>query len=254
MLPTVRYIFLTAWRDKMFWVLLVGILAAGVIAHMLGATAVTDTRELTVSYSSNAARAMIVIGLIIFVCSHLHNAFATHEIDVFLSRPITRSNLIVAYWIGFANVALIHATAVIVLLACQDVVNWKGFILWSVSLLFECWLVVAIALFTSFTIRSNVACVLSSLGLYVLARMMAFFIAATQTSFAFEKQWLNNIIIYTLKGISIVMPRLDFFAKDEWLMSGVKHVQDMELFALQAAIFIPLLIFATIADFRRKQF
>src|SRR5262249_52464517 len=104
MTPTIRYIFLTAWRDRMFWILLVGILAAGIIAHMLGATAQENTRELTVSYSSNAARAMIVLGLIIFVCSHLHNAFNTHEIDVFLSRPITRTKLILSYWVGFAYV------------------------------------------------------------------------------------------------------------------------------------------------------
>ena len=84
---------------------------------MLGATAPADTRELTVSYSSNAARIMIITGLIIFVCSHLHNAFHTQEIDVFLSRPLTRTKLILSYWVGFAYVALIHASAVIILLA-----------------------------------------------------------------------------------------------------------------------------------------
>ncbi len=238
----------------MFWVLLVGILAAGVIAHMLGTTAPVNTRELTVSYSSNAARIMIVTGLIIFVCSHLHNAFHTHEIDVFLSRPITRTKLILSYWVGFAYVALIHASAVIVLLAWQDVVNWKGFILWSVSLLLECWLVVAIALFSAFTLRSNVAAVLASMGFYILARMMIFFIAATRTAFLFENQWLNNIVIYILKGVSIIMPRLDFFAHDEWLISGAKHAADLEVFVIQTVIFIPLLILATMADFNKKQF
>lgn len=254
MAPTIRYIFLTAWRDRMFWVLLVGILAAGIIAHMLGATAPTSTRELTVSYSSNAARAMIVLGLIIFVCSHLHNAFNTHEIDVFLSRPITRTKLILSYWVGFAYVALIHGGAVILLLGVQDVVNWDGFIAWSVSLLLECFMVVAIALFSSFTLKSNVASVLASLGFYILARMMAFFIAATATAFIFEKAWLNSIIIDSLKAVSIMMPRLDFFGHDEWLIDGVKHIADMELFTLQAVIFIPLLILATMADFNRKQF
>jgi hypothetical protein len=238
----------------MFWVLLAGILAAGVIAHMLGATAQMNTRELTTAYSSNAARIMIIIGLIIFVCFHLHNAFDTHEIDVFLSRPITRVKLILSYWVGFAYVALIHAGAVIMLLGTQDIVNWKGFILWSVSLLLECWIVVAVALFASFTLKSSVSSILASFGFYVLARMMAFFVVTTQTTHVFEKQWANSIIIYTLKGISMIIPRLDFFAQDNWLIEGVKSVQDLEMFIGQAAVTIPLLILATITDFRRKQF
>ncbi|HEU5048212.1 MAG TPA: hypothetical protein VFT64_10265 [Rickettsiales bacterium] len=254
MLPTIRYIFLTAWRDKMFWVLLAGILAAGVIAHMLGATAPDNTRELTAVYSSNAARVMIIIGLIVFVCSHLQHAFETREVDVFLSRPLTRTKLILAYWVGFANVALIHAAAVVLLLGMQDVVNWKGFLLWSGSLLLECWLVVAIALFASFTLKSSVSAVLASMGFYMLARIMAFFVVTTQTTFLFQQQWLNAIVVYILKGISMIMPRLDFFAKDEWLTAGVHHAADLQLFVGQAAIFIPLLILATVADFNRKQF
>ena len=59
---------------------------------------------------------------------------------------------------------------------------------------------------------------------------------------------------WSLKIISIFMPRLDFFAKSDWLIYGVKSPVDIHLFFAQALVFIPLLILATIADFRRKQF
>lgn len=254
MFTNVRYVFITALRDWLFWAMLFGIIAASLIAHMLGATAQDNARAMTITYSSDAARAMIVTGLIIFACFHLHNAFTSREIDVFLSRPITRASLVISYWIGFAFVAFLHTLAVVILTGIQGVESWHGFVFWSLSLLLECWMVVAIALFASFTLRSAVASVLASMGFYVLARMMGYFIATSQTAFVFRQQWLNAILLYMLKGSSIFIPRLDFFAKSDWLVSGFHKAQDLELFAVQAAVFVPLLILATIADFRRKEF
>lgn len=254
MFTNVRYVFLTALRDWLFWAMLGGIMIASLIAHMLGATAAENVKEMTLSYSSEAARAMIVTGLIIFACFHLRGAFDSREIDVFLSRPITRANLVISYWIGFANVAFLHVMAVVILTGIQGVISWKGFIFWSISLLLECWLVVAIALFASFTLRSAVASILASIGFYVLARMMAYFIVTSQTAFLFESAWLNAIPVYSLKSISMLVPRLDFFAKSDWLTDGFHKAQDLEFFIFQAVIFIPLLILATIADFRNKEF
>ncbi|MEI7670117.1 MAG: hypothetical protein WCJ33_08550, partial [Pseudomonadota bacterium] len=205
-------------------------------------------------YSSNAARIMIIMGLIIFACFHVRSTFDNHEIDVFLSRPITRKNLVISYWAGFANVAFLHASATIILLALQGVMNWEGFFVWSLSLLLECWLAVAIALFASFTLRSAVSSVLVSIGIYTMARMVAFFVATSQSGASFEISWVNVLLRYGIKAASILVPRLDLFSNSDWLISGVKNVTDLKLFVLQAAIFIPLLICATIADFKRKEF
>ena len=254
MLTNIRYIFLTALRDWLFWAMLVGVLGTSVIAHMLGATAQEHSMEMTITYSSNASRIMIITGLVIFACFHVRHAFDSHEIDVFLSRPITRSSLVISYWVGFANVALLHTLATVLLLAFQGVQNWGGFVFWSLSLLLECWIAVAIALFASFTLRSAVLSILVSMGIYTLARMIAYFIVTSQSGFLFEKQWLNYLLVYSIKIASTMMPRLDFFTKSDWLITGMKNPQELYLFILQAVIFIPLLISAAITDFRRKEF
>jgi ABC-type transport system involved in multi-copper enzyme maturation permease subunit len=254
MLTNVRYILLTALRDWLFAALMVGVIACALIAHMLGATALIETQEMTLSYSSASARVVVITGLIVFVCFHVRNAFDTKEIDVFLSRPITRSSLVFSYWLGFAAVALILLVPLFALIAALGVLSKSGFAAWMASMIVECWLVVAISLFASFTLKSAVASVMASMGFYVLARMMGFFIVTTNSAFLFNIQWLNRLFIYALKAVSVFMPRLDFFAKSDWLIYGVKQAGDLRLFAAQAAIFIPLLIFATIADFRRRQF
>lgn len=254
MLTNVRYILLTALRDWLFAALMIGIITCAMIAHMLGGTALIETQEMTLSYTSASARVVIITGLIIFACFHVRSAFDTKEIDVFLSRPITRSNLVFSYWLGFAAVALLLVVPTFVLIAVQGIMNMSGFVFWSLSLLVECWLVVAIALFSAFTLSSAVTSTMASMGFYVLARMMGFFIATSKTAFLSDKQWINNLFAYLLKGVSVIMPRLDFFAKSDWLIYGLKNVHELELYVLQAVIFVPLLIFATIADFRRKQF
>lgn len=254
MFTNVRYILLTALRDWLFAALMVGVIACTLIAHMLGATALIETQEMTLSYASASARVVIVAGLIVFACFHVRSAFDTKEIDVFLSRPITRSSLVFSYWLGFATVAFLLVIPVLGLIAVQGILSHQGFVIWAFSLLIECWLMVAVALFTSFTLKSAVTSVIASMGFYVLARMMGFFIATTQSAFLFEKAWVNMVLSSALKCVSIFMPRLDFFAKSDWLIYGAVPMSDIKLFFAQALIFIPFLISATIADFRRKQF
>ena len=254
MFTNVRYILLTALRDWLFAALMIGVLACAMIAHLLGGTALIETQEMTLSYTAASTRIVVMVGLIVFTCFHVRNAFDTKEIDVFLSRPITRASLVFSYWLGFSSVAVLLVIPSIALIAVQGLLSKEGFAFWSLSLLIECWLVVALALFASFTLRSAVTSVMVSMGFYVLARMMGFFIATTNSAFLFDKHWINVILTGSLKLVSIIMPRLDWFAKSEWLIYGLKHANELELFTLQSLAFIPLLILATIADFKRKQF
>ena len=228
MLTNIRYILLTALRDWLFLALMIGVVACSLIAHLLGSTALVETQEMTLSYVSASTRIVIVMGLIIFACFHVRNAFDTKEVDMFLARPVTRANLVFSYWLGFAVVATLLVLPTVGFVALQGLMDKTGFLLWTISLLAECWLAVAVALFTSFTLRSAVTSVLASIGFYVLGRMMGFFIITTKSAFLFDQQWLNAILTGALKGVSVIMPRLDFFAKSEWLIYGVKNMQDYQ--------------------------
>lgn len=254
MFTNIRYILLTALRDWLFGALMLGVLACSMIAHLLGSTALVETQEMTLSYTTASTRIVIVTGLIIFACFHVRNAFETREIDMFLSRPITRANLVFSYWLGFATVAVLLVLPTIGFVALQGLLDKKGFLLWSLSLMVECWLAVAVALFASFTLRSAVTSVLASMGFYVLGRMMGFFMITAKSAFLFDQQWVNLILTGMIKSISVIVPRLDFFAKSDWLIYGVRNLQEFNVGLAQAGVYIPLLVLATIIDFRRKQF
>ncbi|MDX2113446.1 MAG: hypothetical protein SFW63_06925 [Alphaproteobacteria bacterium] len=252
MKTNIRYILITALRDWLFIGLIVGVLVATAISATLGSTAFIEEKEMTMTFAAGSSRLMLMVGLIVFVCFHIRNAFDTKEIDVILSRPITRANLVIAYWLGFSLVALLLVVPIVGILAAIGPISWPGFIGWSVSLLMEAVLVVALALFSAFTLRSAVTSVLACMGFYVLSRMMAFFVFTVESPMFSELKFIA--FKYTLIAISTIIPRLDFFAQSEWLSYGLPSSQSWQLFMAQVVIFVPLLLLATMADFRRKQF
>jgi hypothetical protein len=252
MLTNIRYILITALRDWLFIGLVVSILFATMISAVLGSTAFLEDQEMTVTFAAASSRLILMVGLIVFVCFHIRHAFDTKEIDVILSRPISRSNLVIAYWLGFAFVGLLLALPVIAIVGLIGVGSVAGFAGWAVSLILETSLVVGLALFSAFTLRSAVTAVIACMGFYVLSRMMAFFIVTAHSGVISGSKFI--LLKYALIAISTLVPRLDFFAKTEWLIYGFNSNQDWLVVLAQAAVFVPLLLLASIADFRRKQF
>lgn len=252
MLTNIRYILITALRDWLFIGLLLGILVATAISATLGSTAFIEEKEMTLSFASASSRLILMAGLIVFICFHIRNAFDTKEIDVILSRPIARSNLVVSYWLGFSFVGLLLTIPVVAIIAFIGALNLTGFIGWSLSLILEMGIVVALALFSAFTMRSAVTAVLGCMGFYVLSRMMAFFVFTSNSGMFNDVKFIG--LKWTLQAISILLPRLDFFAKSDWLVYGFVSHQDWQVCVAQALIFVPLLLAATMIDFRRRQF
>ncbi len=254
MLTNIRYILLTAIRDWLFLALFLGVIGAASISATLGGTALLEPAQMILTFSAASSRVILMVGLIVFVCFHIRHAFDSREIDVLLSRPISRANLVVSFWLGFILVASLLVIPTVGVIYWIGILNGKGFAAWAVSLLMESYLVITIAMFAALTLRSAVFSVMGSLAIYTMSRMIGFFVATTDSGMLFSNTIINTIVRGSMDVISVVIPRLDFFAKSHWLIYGLKSTQDVVLFVQQGVIFIPLLLAAAIIDFRRKQF
>jgi ABC-type transport system involved in multi-copper enzyme maturation permease subunit len=254
MLTNVRYILLTALRDWLFFGLIASVAIAIWVSRVLGSTALVEAQEMALSFGGASSRVIIMIGLIVFVCFHVRQAFDSKEIDVFLSRPIHRNSLVFSYWIGFVFVALLLVLPTGLILAWSGILHTNGFWVWLLSLFLETCIVTALALFASFTLRSATFAVMTSMGFYVLSRMMGFFMLSSESHMMFGQEWLNSILKYTITIVSMIIPRLDFYANSDWLVYGVERYQDITNFILQTVVFVPLLLLASMLDFRRRQF
>lgn len=250
----IRYVLLTALRDRIFLVLLLGIVVATGISGALAATSMEEKAEMMLSFSAASARIMLIIGVIVFVAFHVRAAFDSREIDVILSRPISRHSLVFAYWTGFAVVATILSLLAALVIYLVGPIHLMGFFTWTASLVAEALLVVAIALFAALIVKSAVSTVMICLGFYTLARMMGYFIATAQSKALFGDPTLNQIGRSAIDIVAMFMPRLDYFADTAWLIYGTHLSKQAILFGTQSLVFIPLLLLAAIIDFRRKQF
>lgn len=257
MRTTLLYILLTALRDRLFAGLFLAVLLSAMLSYFLGSTALIEQQAMALSFASAATRIILDMGLIIFTCFHLRRGFEHKEIDVMLSRPISRVEFVLAYWMGLALVAAILVIPSILLIGAMGGFHSNGFVFWGTSLLVEAWLMVAMALFIGLILRSAVSAVIACFGFYALARMMAFFVLmAANHATLFHEAWLNALSRNAVSTISMLLPRLDLFAKSEWLVYGLPQAdgQGHWLFLAQGAVYIAFLLAASIFDFRRKQF
>lgn len=254
MLTTIRYILLTASRDFLFLGLLLGVVLATAISAILGSTAMIENEAMTLSFASASARIVLVVGIMIFVCFHIRQAFEQKEIDVLLSRPLSRAQIMLSYWLGFSLVAFLLVLASVTVISFLPLPSKSGFVYWAISLLLESLLVVALGMFAAFTLRSAVSSVLAAFGFYTLGRMMGFFLVTLESKLMLGNAWVNELVHALLTGISLVVPRLDLFSQSEWLVYGIMRPEELKLALLQIVVFIPLLLSAATIDFLRKEF
>ncbi len=252
MLTTARYILITALRDWLFVGLSGAILAAMAIAHFLGGTAVAEQWQMTAAYMAGSVRAIITGGMIVFVCFHVRRMFENREVEVILTRPISRTSFVIAYWLGFAVVSFCFALPIAAAMRIVLPIRTADIAYWAFSLQLEMLLLIAFALFVSLILRTAVVSVIISFAFYAISRMMGFFLYLFETPpspsafFAYTEN--------ALQLISYIMPRLDLYAKSAWLIYGTESDMHMLLCVAQSAIYIPLVLAMAICDFRRKQF
>lgn len=251
----IRYTLLTALRDWLFVGLFFVVSAAITISMFLASTALVEQQQMAVSYSAGSARLILIGGLIIFVSFHVRRLFENREIEVILSCPISRSTFVIAYWIGFVILGILMAFPLILALKYFTKPHDLGLLYWGSSLVLEIALVMAFAMVSALILRSAVTSVLSSFGFYALARMMGFFTATIHSpSAATKNDGFSYLTQFLLEAISVVFPRLDLFGETHWLVYGLSQAENIWVYAVQSAIYIPLLLALAVFDFQRKQF
>ncbi|MDA0901966.1 MAG: hypothetical protein O3B09_00960 [Proteobacteria bacterium] len=254
MISILKYIFLTASRDWLYLGLLIILVAAFGISSLLGSTALAEQQEMSIVYISGSSRMILAIGIILFVCFHIRRSFDNKEVEFALSKSISRHKFILSYLLGFILVGLIILLPIITLLFFSNV-DKIGLLYWSLSIIFELLIIMTFSILASLILSSAVSAVLASLGFYVISRMMAFFvftakIPQTTNEIANTQLFLKAL----LKFLSAIFPRLDLFAKSDWLIYGVSNFSEINIIIAQSLIYIPLLIFMSFYDFSKKQF
>ena len=248
----VAYIMATALRDRLFLAFLVLTALAAGIGMFIGGAAVVEKRELSVVYVATATRLIMVIGLVLFVCFYLRRSFESFEVELMLSRPLSRTAFVLAHVISFIVLSLVATIIAAFVVGAVAQPTMEALLRWSVSLWLECSIMMLTAMFFSLALPSAVANVMACFGFYVLSRMIGLLTGIAKSGGG--DSLALDVVKRSMEAISIVIPRLDLFGQTSWLIYGVGGEIGFSVIALQALVYAPLIVAAAVFDMKRWQF
>jgi len=249
----IRYMLATAVRDRLFLALLVSLVVMAAMSIFLGGSAITEQQQMATAYMGATSRALLVAGMVLFVAFHVQRAMQDGEIALILSRPISRSTFVLGYGASMMAVATICTVFAGILVAVAAHPSPGGFTQWCLSLLLEVNLMALVAMFFGLMLRSAIVTALGCFGFYVLGRMSG--LLGGLAEHAGQGTLVDRFLGKGFELVSIIIPRLDFFARSEWLVYGAGDETITVIhMAGQSLVFIPLILALAIFDFSRKQF
>ncbi|MBY0511316.1 MAG: hypothetical protein K2P94_14330 [Rhodospirillaceae bacterium] len=249
MKATIRLVVITAFRDRFFSGLFLLLALSTALSIFLAGTALSEQLQMAIAFVAGAGRIVLVLGLTIFAAFHMQALFETREVEAILARAISRAQFVLAYWIGLSVLAIILAGAFAAVLWVIAGATFGTF-LWAITLLAECIVVVAVAVFAGLMLERATPTVMFTMGFYALARLMGFFVGIRETV---ENTAVNTVITRGLDVVLLFIPRLDLMAQTQWIIYGPESA-DVGFLALQVVLFLALVLLAATFDLSRKQF
>ncbi len=252
-----KYIILSGTRDRLYLGLFISLILSFSLAIFLGSTALVEQQQMTTSYIGGLSRGVLVVGMILFVCLNINRAFENKEVEFILSKSISREQFIFSYLSGFFITAFLITLPLIAAILLITKANHFGLLIWFLSLLSELMIIISFALLSSLILKNSFSSIMASLGFYIISRLMGMFVMAINLPSNLASQGLElstKSFGFALKILSVVFPRLDLFGQSSWLNYGITDFTSLKVILFQSLIYIPLMIFMSFHDFKKKQF
>lgn len=252
---TLRYLLITAVRDRLVLATLAALAVIWLMASFTGGTSLVEDREARIVFAGFAGRLVVVVGIVLFTALHVRRLTESRELDLILSKPVSRAAFVCTYQLSLAllggGLAIAAGTAV-------ALAGWwppapAGLAVWTGTLALEAAVMAGFALFVTLGGKPPLAGVLAALGFYALARMLGVLLAITRSELRGGGEfnsWMNGIV----EALGMLLPRLDLFAASRWLVYGVEAPETAVLVAVQGALYAALLAAAAVFDVTRRQF
>ena len=253
-LSLVGYVLTAARRDKLFLSLLCIMIVGGCLSVFLSSSATIEQAQFSMVFMAGSLRLLGLLGLVLFVIFFIRRSFEARDVEFLLTRPITRTSFILSHAAAFSLLGFIVSLALTVSMAlmCFKVGDFIGILYWSTGVICEYIFVVNVALFFAMVLASPVSASLATFGFYILSRLMGQLLYIAK--YPQEGMPGYKIVSGVFQIISTMIPRLDLMTQTSWLLYGVGNLKDYIFIVVQAAVFVLLVLVATLIDLRRRQF
>lgn len=238
-----------ARRSALPWLAL-GLLGAALgLAAFLSQVAVTESRELQAALAAALLRAGAAFLLAAHVAASIVREANDKVLELALALPLSRARYYAGKLCGFGAIGFALAGAISV-----PMLLWASpgsVTLWGASLGLELLLVAAAGLFFSVTLAGVVPAIVSTVGLYLLARAMAG-IQLLAHGPLIEESWTQVAARGVVDALALLLPRLDAVTRSDWLLYGAPGAAEFGAAVGILLVYTALLCAAGLFDFHRR--
>lgn len=251
-LTIVRYMLLEATRARLLWLLFATLLAVVLASLFFREIAVTESTRIQTAFFAAFMRFAAVIIVCLYVTSSMIRELNDKSLELLLSLELSRGTYAWAKFSGFCVIALL--VAVLVCIPLLFLAPISAAVLWGLSLALELWIVAAVSLFCIITFSQIVPAVSFVLAFYVLARSAAAIQLISESSLQDQNALSQQVMGWMIDALALLLPSLHAFTETAWLVNKTADWSLVLPLIVQSAIYLAVILSATLFDFYRKNF
>ena len=244
------YTALEALRNRLFWVILIIVVASVCLAEFISQVAITESQQIQSAILGYILRMTSVLFLSLFVITSMVREFGDKGFELVLSLPMPRAGYFFGKFLGFSFIAL-----VVSLLFCLPLFLYAPFLqvlAWGVSLTLELLIITALSLLCLFTFNHVTVVFISVMAFYLLSRSMTAIQLIGHGPLAETHKLSQQLMNYFVDAIAYLLPALDKFTSAEWLVYHTANISDIGIILVQSFIYVVVLSAAALFDLYRK--
>ena len=248
-----KYFLILAIRSKFFQTssVIFGLILFGSL--FFGSLFASEQNETSFAYFLGTLKIYLIYSSIIFSSTFVSNIFESKEINILVSTPHPRYFIILSL---FASLSVIILASCIMGFAISCIFIKKGFFLlqifyWFYQLFLELLIIISFSIFASIGLSRLMFCIFATVCFYLLSSTVGYILPILQED-GYAIKVYAKIGIIIMKTISAVLPRLDLFAESFDALYSKYTISEVARVTVQSIIYIPLLLTASIIDFKKK--
>ena len=247
-----RTTLLEALRTRLPALVLVVLVLLLAASFFVEAISVAEGARLQAGFYAAGMRLACVFIAGLYVLVSVTREFDDKGLDVLLALDLPRSHFVLGKIAGFLAIAALIAAAAALPLA--GLAPPQAVVQWAVSLGLELAVVVALALFCILAFNQLTPAASFVLAFYLLARSLTAIRLMSEHPLAGADTLSQQVIHFLVEALALVMPSLDAWTQTAWLVNAQSPWAALLQLAGQCALYVALLVAATMLDLYRKNF
>ena len=247
-----KFTIIESMRNRLLLLSLLMMVIGFVLVEFVGDLAITERRAIQLSVLAVFLRLTSVLLIALFVVSSTLRELQDKTLEMILAMSVKRCSYYLGKLLGFVQVAVLIGLGFGLLLLIYA--PFEQVLIWSLSLVFELMLVVALALVMLFTFKQTPAALTGVFIVYLASRVMASLYLMSQHPIITYDTLGQKFMDGFVGAMTWLLPDLSRFTQTEWLVYPTADWSQLLPILAQSLVYLSFLSAIALFDFYRKNF